>query len=44
MRGVNGNGEENTGYRPKIDMKTGLRRVYEWILENKDKIEACVKL
>jgi UDP-glucose 4-epimerase len=31
------------GYEPKTNMKTGLRRVYEWILENKDKIEACVK-
>jgi nucleoside-diphosphate-sugar epimerase len=31
------------GYEPKIDMKTGLRRVYEWIYENKNKIEACVK-
>jgi nucleoside-diphosphate-sugar epimerase len=31
------------GYEPKTDMKTGLRRVYEWIRENKDRIEACVK-
>jgi nucleoside-diphosphate-sugar epimerase len=31
------------GYEPKTDMKTGLRKVYEWIKENKDKIEACVK-
>jgi nucleoside-diphosphate-sugar epimerase len=31
------------GYEPKTDMKIGLKRVYEWILENKDKIEACVK-
>jgi len=30
------------GYEPKTDMKTGLRRVYEWIRENKDRIEACV--
>ena len=32
------------GYEPKTDIKVGLRRVYEWISENKDKIEACVKL
>jgi len=31
------------GYEPKTDMKTGLRKVYEWIEENKDRIEACVK-
>ena len=31
------------GYEPKTDIKTGLRRVYEWIKENKDKIETCVK-
>ena len=31
------------GYEPKTDMKTGLRKVYEWIKENMDKIEACVK-
>jgi nucleoside-diphosphate-sugar epimerase len=31
------------GYEPKTDMKTGLRKVYEWIRENRDRIEACVK-
>jgi nucleoside-diphosphate-sugar epimerase len=31
------------GYKPKTDMKTGLRRVYEWIRENRDKIEESVK-
>jgi nucleoside-diphosphate-sugar epimerase len=31
------------GYEPKTDMKTGLKKVYEWIKENKDKIEVCVK-
>jgi nucleoside-diphosphate-sugar epimerase len=31
------------GYEPKTDMKTGLRKVYEWIKENMDKIEACVR-
>jgi nucleoside-diphosphate-sugar epimerase len=31
------------GYEPKTEMKTGLRRVYEWIRENKDKINLCVR-
>ena len=31
------------GYEPKTDMKAGLRKVYEWIEENRDKIEACVR-
>jgi nucleoside-diphosphate-sugar epimerase len=31
------------GYEPKTDMKTGLRKVYGWIEENRDKIEACVR-
>jgi len=31
------------GYEPKTDMKTGLRKVYEWIKENMDKIEKVVK-
>ena len=26
------------GYEPKSDMQTGLKRTYEWILENRDKI------
>jgi UDP-glucose 4-epimerase len=30
------------GYNPKTEMKTGLRRVYEWIRENKDEIEESV--
>jgi UDP-glucose 4-epimerase len=30
------------GYEPKIEMKTGLRRVYEWIKENRDNIEKVV--
>jgi UDP-glucose 4-epimerase len=30
-------------YEPKTYVKIGLRRVYEWILENKDKIETCKK-
>jgi len=31
------------GYEPKTDMKTGLRKVYEWIKENRNKIETYVK-
>ncbi|NHV98527.1 MAG: NAD-dependent epimerase/dehydratase family protein [Thaumarchaeota archaeon] len=31
------------GYEPKTDMKTGLRRVYEWIKENRENIEKSVK-
>jgi nucleoside-diphosphate-sugar epimerase len=31
------------GYEPKTDMKTGLRRVYEWMRENLDKIEKSVR-
>jgi len=29
------------GYEPKIDIKTGLKKTYEWIAENKDKIEVA---
>jgi UDP-glucose 4-epimerase len=28
------------GYEPNTNIKTGLTKTYEWILENKDKIEA----
>jgi nucleoside-diphosphate-sugar epimerase len=28
------------GYEPNTDIETGLKKTYEWILENKDKIEA----
>jgi nucleoside-diphosphate-sugar epimerase len=31
------------GYEPKTDMKTGLRKVYEWIKENKERIERVTK-
>ena len=27
------------GYEPKTDIKTGLKKTYEWILENRDRIE-----
>jgi len=30
------------GYEPKTDIKTGLRRTYQWIMENKDRIESIV--
>ena len=30
------------GYEPKTDMRTGLQRTYEWILENRGKIEASI--
>lgn len=28
------------GYEPKTNIKTGLKKTYEWIVENKNKIEA----
>jgi nucleoside-diphosphate-sugar epimerase len=31
------------GYEPKTDMKTGLRKVYDWFRENWDRIEKVVK-
>ncbi|MBS7612403.1 NAD-dependent epimerase/dehydratase family protein [Candidatus Bathyarchaeota archaeon] len=31
------------GYEPKTDIKAGLEKTYKWILEKRDKIEACVK-
>jgi nucleoside-diphosphate-sugar epimerase len=31
------------GYEPKTEMKAGLKKTHEWILENREKIEACVK-
>jgi nucleoside-diphosphate-sugar epimerase len=30
------------GYEPKTDMKTGLKKVYEWIKENRENIERVV--
>ncbi|MEM2240477.1 MAG: NAD-dependent epimerase/dehydratase family protein [Candidatus Bathyarchaeia archaeon] len=30
-------------YEPKIDIKVGLRKTYEWIAENRDKIEQFVR-
>jgi len=31
------------GYEPKTEIRTGLRKTYEWILENKDRIEAVAR-
>lgn len=31
------------GYEPKTNMKEGIKRTYDWIVENLDKIESCVK-
>jgi len=31
------------GYKPKINIKTGLKRTYEWILENKERIEQVAR-
>jgi len=30
------------GYKPRTDIRIGLKKTYEWILENKDKIETSV--
>jgi nucleoside-diphosphate-sugar epimerase len=30
-------------YKPKMDIKTGIKETCEWILENKDKIEASAR-
>jgi len=31
------------GYKPNMDIKTGLKKTYGWILENRDKIEASAR-
>lgn len=31
------------GYEPKMDMRTGLKRTYDWILGNKERIEFVAK-
>ena len=31
------------GYEPKMNMKDGINKVYDWIVENRDKIEACAR-
>jgi UDP-glucose 4-epimerase len=31
------------GYQPKMAIKDGIKKVYDWIIENRDKIEACAR-
>jgi len=31
------------GYKPKTDIRSGLRKTYDWILENREKIKVSVK-
>jgi UDP-glucose 4-epimerase len=31
------------GYKPQVEIRAGIKKTYEWILENKDKIEASTK-
>jgi len=31
------------GYEPKMKMKDGIKRAYDWIIENRDNIEACAR-
>jgi len=31
------------GYKPKTKMKDGIKKVYEWIIANQDKIEECAR-
>lgn len=31
------------GYEPKTRIKDGIKKVYDWIMENRDKIEACAR-
>lgn len=31
------------GYEPKMRMKDGIKKVYDWIVENRDRIEACAR-
>jgi UDP-glucose 4-epimerase len=31
------------GYEPKMPIQKGIKRVYEWIVGNRDKIEACAR-
>ena len=32
------------GYKPKMHIEDGLEKTYDWILENRQKIEACAEL
>jgi UDP-glucose 4-epimerase len=31
------------GYKPRVDLKTGLRTVFDWLKDNRDRIEQCVQ-
>ncbi|MFC2002744.1 NAD-dependent epimerase/dehydratase family protein [Chloroflexota bacterium] len=31
------------GYEPKVKMKDGVKRTYDWIVENREKIEDCAE-
>jgi len=31
------------GYEPQMKMKDGIKGAYDWIIENRDKIEACAR-
>jgi nucleoside-diphosphate-sugar epimerase len=31
------------GYEPKTEMREGVKRTYEWIVANRDRIEACAR-
>jgi len=31
------------GYKPKMKIEEGIKRAYNWIIENRDKIEACAR-
>ena len=31
------------GYEPKMKMKDGIKRAHDWIIENRDKIEASAR-
>ena len=31
------------GYEPKMAIKDGINKVYDWIVENRDEIEACAR-
>ena len=34
---------KNLGYNPKTEMAVGIKRTFDWIVENKEKIEASTK-
>jgi len=31
------------GYQPRMKIKDGIKRVYDWVMENRDEIERCAK-